>query len=146
MYCHVYPAHTLNNYKYVVVLSRHNGAFLLSRHQKRTTWETQGGHIEQGESPLNAARRELYEESGAADFSIVYAFDYRAGDEDGYADGAVFVAEIRALAPIPESEMAEVQYFDTLPTDDMLTYPGSTPVLFRYATEQHLFSAKEEHE
>ena len=138
MYCHVYPVNTLNNYKYVVVLSRYRGTFLLSRHKQRTTWETQGGHIEPGESPLAAARRELYEESGAADFSISYAFDYRAGDDDGYADGAVFIADIRELVPIPDSEMAEVRCFDHIPPNEQLTYPGITPVLFQYAIQNKL--------
>ena len=123
------------NPKYVVVLSTYEGRILLSRHKKRTTWETQGGHIEPGETPLDAAKRELYEESGALEFDIDAAFDYRAGDEHGHADGMVFLAHIRSLGDIPESEMAEVRTFDTLPPDEMLTYPGITPTLYRYAKE-----------
>ena len=146
MYCHVSPANTLNPYKYVVVLSRYHGAFLLSRHKDRSTWETQGGHIEPGESPTNAARRELYEESGAVSYTITYAFDYRAGDDDGYADGAVFIADIKELAPIPDSEMAEVHTFDILPPDSMLTYPTITPVLFQYAVQNSLFPEKEDNQ
>jgi hypothetical protein len=69
----------------------------------------------------------------------VYAFDYRAGDEDGYADGAVFIAEIRELAPMPDSEMAEVRCFERIPTEEQLTYPGITPVLFQYAIKNNLF-------
>ena len=38
-----YPVGTLPAYKYVVVLSEYQGKILLSRHKKRTTWETQGG-------------------------------------------------------------------------------------------------------
>lgn len=60
----------LQQYKFVVVLSRFKGKILLSRHKDRTTWETQGGHIEAGETPLEAAKRELYEESGAIEFEI----------------------------------------------------------------------------
>lgn len=41
-----YPVGTLPAYKYVVVLSEYQGKILLSRHKKRTTWETQGGKIE----------------------------------------------------------------------------------------------------
>ena len=65
-----YPVGTLRAHKYVVVLSEYQGKILLSRHKKRTTWETQGGKIEPGETPLMAAKRELYEESGAVDFEI----------------------------------------------------------------------------
>ena len=60
-----YELDSLKNYKYVVVLSEYKGKILLSRHKDRSTWETQGGHIEMGETPLDAAKRELYEESGA---------------------------------------------------------------------------------
>ena len=41
---------------------------MLGRHRERDTWEMQGGHIEANETPLEAARRELYEESGALEF------------------------------------------------------------------------------
>ena len=47
-----YPLGSFERYPYVVILSRMEGKFLLSRHKQRTTWEFQGGHIEQGETPL----------------------------------------------------------------------------------------------
>ncbi len=49
------------------------------------------------------------------------------------ANGMVFCAKIRKLDAIPESEMAEVKTFDTLP--DNLTYPAITPNLFAYLKE-----------
>lgn len=128
-YCDVYPSDTLWPYKYVVVLSRYQGKYLLSRHKERTTWETQGGHIEPGETPLQAAKRELFEESGAVRYQIEPVFDYRAGDNDGEANGMVFAAEIEELGPIPPSEMAEVKAWEKLP--DNLTYPAITPVLWK---------------
>ena len=65
-----YEIGSLQQYKYVVVLSEYEGNILLSRHKTWTKWETPGGHIEFGEEPLEAAKRELYEESGAIDFEI----------------------------------------------------------------------------
>ena len=131
MTCRTYPLGSLKDYKYVVILSEHQGKILLSQHRSRTTWETQGGHIEEGETPLEAARRELYEESGATDYAIRPLCDYWAGDRQGSAVGVVFLADIRALGPLPDSEMAEVHAFDRLPEN--LTYPGITPVLAREA-------------
>ena len=128
MICHTYPLGQKAPYKYVVVLSRYRGKILLSRHRDRSTWETQGGHIEPGETPMAAARRELYEESGAVDFDIRPIFDYWAGDENGGASGQVFAAEIRTLGPMPRSEMAEVRAFDQVPPN--VTYPAITPEIF----------------
>lgn len=122
----------LKQYKYVVILSTCCGKIMLSRHKQRKTWETQGGHVEPGETPLQAAKRELYEESGAVDYDIRALCDYWAGDEitgEG-ATGMVFHAEIHALGPMPQSEMEEVRMFDTLPEN--LTYPQITPELFTY--------------
>lgn len=130
MICKTYKTNTLQKYKYVVVLSKYNGKLLLSRHKERTTWETQGGHIESGETPLQAAKRELYEESGALVFDIEPLCDYWAGNLDTKEEGngMVFVAVIHKLGKIPESEMEEVGIFDALPEN--LTYPAITPVLF----------------
>lgn len=135
MTCKTYPLNSLKQYKYVVVLSEYQGKILLSRHRKRTTWETQGGHIEPGESPMDAAKRELYEESGAVDYSITPLCDYWAGVEgtDDWANGMVFRAVIKELGYIPESEMEEVKTFDALPAS--LTYPAITPVLFDYLNQ-----------
>lgn len=132
MQCKTFGINKLKQYKYVVVLSKYDGKILLSRHKKRTTWETQGGHIEAGESPLDAAKRELYEESGALDYTIEPLCDYWAGDENTgtNGNGMVFVAEIRKLGELPESEMAEVRTFDVLPEN--VTYKDITPVLFAY--------------
>lgn len=129
--CTVHPLDSLGDYRYVVIFSVFEGRLLFSRHKKRDTWETQGGHIEPGETPLQAARRELFEESGAVDFAIRPLFDYYAWDEEGSANGMVFVADIGKLGPLPESEMAETRQFDRLP--QALTYPGITPVLYQSA-------------
>ena len=132
-----YPVGTLPAYKYVVVLSEYQGKILLSRHKKRTTWETQGGKIELGETPLMAAKRELYEESGAVDFKIEPLCDYWAGEvqtkEEG--NGRVFLAKVKKLSAMPESEMAEVRTFDELP--EKLTYPAITPTLFERKKTGH---------
>ena len=109
---------------------------MLSRHKQRTTWETQGGHVEPGETPLEAAKRELYEESGALRYTIRPLCDYWAGDENSGegATGMVFHAEIDALGDMPESEMAETRLFDSLPEN--LTYPAITPELYAYLMKE----------
>ena len=137
MFCEIRPLDSFDHYIYVVVLSRHQGKLLLSRHRARATWETQGGHIEPGETPAQAAARELFEESGATDFALTPLCDYIAGDETNASAGVVFVADIHTLAPLPQSEMAEVRLFDALPQN--ITYPGITPHLYAEAARQGHF-------
>ena len=132
-YSKVSPLNTFPAHKYVVTFARYQDKWLFSRHRSRTTWETQGGHIEEGETPLQAARRELYEESGATEFTITPMFDYWAGDRTGSAVGVIFLAEITQLGDLPNSEMAEVRTFDALP--DNLTYPEITPFLYEAITK-----------
>ena len=127
-----YPLGSFERYKYVVILSRMNGGFLLSRHKQRTTWEFQGGKIEPGETPMQAARRELFEESGAVEYEIKPLCDYWAGSEDEQsgACGVVFTVEIHELGDLPESEMAEVRHFELLPEN--MTYPEITASIMAY--------------
>lgn len=84
-------------------------------------------------TPYDAAKRELYEESGAIDFEIIPVFDYWVGDEDKFSNGMVFYGRIKELGDIPNSEMEEIGFFDSLPEN--LTYPKITPKLFEYLME-----------
>ena len=129
--CTVHPFGALSPLRFVVVCSFLNGQMLLSYHSGHRSWETQGGHIEEGETPEDAARRELYEESGAADAELLPVCDYNAYDLEGSSNGRVYAAVIRRLDPLPPNEMSRVRAFDDFP--DSLTYPLVTPVLFREA-------------
>lgn len=140
MKCTVYPLHTLGQYRFVVILARHQGRWILCQHRERTTWETAGGHIEAGETPLQAAHRELQEETGACSYELLPVFDYWAAydpwevsdvSEVSEANGIVFFAKINQLGPLPGMEMARVGLFEQLPRN--LTYPDITPRLVGYA-------------
>lgn len=54
MWCTLFPFGLLGDYRFVVILSGRRGSLLLSRRADRTTWETQGGHVEPGETPEQA--------------------------------------------------------------------------------------------
>ena len=126
----VYGLGTLKQYKYVVTFARYNGKWIICKHKNRSTWETSGGHIEQGETPLDAAKRELFEETGAIDFEIQSVCDYWACDEPHetenitWSNGQVFLAQVKKLGPLPKSEMEKIYLFDAFPQN--LTYPDIT--------------------
>ena len=84
---------------------------------------------------IKAAARELYEESGISDASLYPVCDYHGYDARGSADGVVFLADVRSIGQLPESEMKEVRLFTELP--DNLTYPDVTPKLMREALEMY---------
>jgi 2,3-bisphosphoglycerate-dependent phosphoglycerate mutase len=120
----------LRSYRYVVVFARCRGKWLYCRAKTRDGYETAGGHIEheQGETPLDAAKRELYEETGAARFDVTPAFDYSVHYPHVYSNGQVFLAHIHELGDLPDYEMAEVRQFDAIP--DKMRFPQILPVLF----------------
>jgi len=136
--CVCHPYQTFGTYHYAVICARVavDGAWrwLFARHKERTGWELPGGHIEAGESPLEAARRELFEETGVTDCHLWPAFDFTVhwpdtAATDGNKAGQVFLAEVKAQGALPaHSEMAEVRAFPGLP--DALHYPFAHPVLF----------------
>lgn len=127
--CRLYPVGYLENYMFTAICTNLDGKWILSMHEERDTWETQGGHIEAGETPLECALRELFEESGIIDADIYPVCDYWGFDSNGCANGMVFLALAKSIGELPESEMKAVKAFDSLP--DNLTYPQVTPRFFK---------------
>ena len=99
----------------VAVFCRHGGEVLLVRHRRLGTWLPVGGEIEPGETPLEAARRELREETGlegafppglgvdGTPAGLIGYEEHQAGSKGLHLNFA-FVADVatRQLAPCPE--------------------------------------------
>lgn len=128
--------------KVAVVAARADGKWLLCRHRERATWEFPGGHRETGEDVHETARRELWEETGAEDFSLepvcVYAvsqLDDATGQQLGEEScGMLYFARIRRFGPLPELEIGQVCLLDQPPRrQEEWTYPAIQPLLLRRA-------------
>ena len=122
----VHPFNTFKDYFCVDIMALYKGKWIFCKHKSRDIWENPGGHIDEGETPLEAAKRELYEETGAINFDIEPLCDYYMNGEitGRYfkGNGQVYFAVVHTLGELPSgSEMELIDFFDLLP--DKLTYP-----------------------
>jgi 8-oxo-dGTP diphosphatase len=114
---------------YSVIISKDKNGYILVKHKDRTTWEIPGGHIEGGETPLEAAKRELKEETGAIDFNLVEICNYSVSNGEKISFGRLFYAEIITFSDKLNFEMDQVKSFTQLP--ESLTYPDIQPFLLK---------------
>ena len=117
--------------KFAVIVTKTEGRWVFCKHKERNTWEIPGGHREAGEDILDTAKRELYEETGAVDFSIrpVCVYSVTApGNFDGQETfGMLFYADVKAFEKELHSEIERIAVMDGLPDD--WTYPEIQPRL-----------------
>lgn len=117
--------------KFSVIMAKYQGKQIFCRHKKRSTWEIPGGHRELGESTYETAKRELYEETGAKEFSLNEICIYGVDMDGEITYGMLCLAEVTVLGPLPpEMEIGQIELFDLLPSE--LTYPAIQPYLFEY--------------
>lgn len=118
---------------FVVIAARTREGWVLCRHRDRDTYELPGGHREPGEPILDAAKRELQEETGAVDFSIepVCAYSVRGelgagrrSEEETF--GMVYFARIFSQEEL-HHEIA--QLLVTRRPPDRWTYPRVHPLI-----------------
>jgi len=118
-----------NNYLFVVIAARYKKKWIWVKNRKRDTWELPGGHIESGEYPDIAAKRELVEETGAVKFRLRSICDYTVNINGKIGISRLYLANIKELGPLPESEIECIDFYDQIPEN--LTHPEIQPLLFK---------------
>ncbi|MCS5423165.1 MULTISPECIES: NUDIX hydrolase [Psychrilyobacter] len=116
-----YNQNALDKKKYSIIIPLYEGKLVLVKHEKRDTLELPGGHIEKGETAEMAAKRELYEESGATSFELTYLCDYSVEKNGDLGYGSVFMAAINKFGNLPNFEMEDKFLVGEIPEN--LTYP-----------------------
>ncbi len=114
----------------VLIFAKYKGKWLFCKHKERTTYEICGGHVERGETPMQAAKRELYEESGAIAKTMCFKGYVTKTDDYSKQIMAIFSAEIKSFDSLPNYEMKEKQLFETFPQNT--TYPETYEVILNH--------------
>jgi len=112
------------DYTRVVCVCKYKDKFVFSYNKKRNGWEIPGGHIEEGETWEEAAKREMFEETGATKINLIPVCVYKIS-----SFALLCFCEILEMEELPkEYEMEKIMFSDILP--DNLTFPEAYKLYF----------------
>ena len=121
--------------EFAVIISKSHGKWVFCKHKERDTYEVPGGRREENETILEAAKRELNEETGAIDFSIrkicVYSVTgkTRVNESGEESFGMLYYADVKEFDKELHSEIEKIVLLDDLPME--WTYPLIQPLLIK---------------
>ena len=115
--------------RFAVILSQYKGRWVYCKHKNRDTYEIPGGHREENETIVDAAKRELYEETGAIEYEIKPVTVYSVTDNEKETFGMLYYADIYQFETELHCEIERVEMFEDMPRD--LTYPLIQPLLMK---------------
>lgn len=121
--------------KFAVIIAETEGKYVFCKHKHRNTLEIPGGHREPGEKIFDTAKRELYEETGAIDYTIKPVCVYSVIAKDNFdgqeSFGMLYYADIKSFESELHSEIEKIVITDSLP--EHWTYPDIQPKLIEEA-------------
>ncbi len=122
-------------YNFVIILTRCSKTkkWVWVRQANKESWELPGGHVEEGETPDEASKRELYEETGALIFNIKPLFDCTVEIDEQKSLSRIYFAELTEYDTIPDPAIAEIKLFDQIP--EVLTHKKIQAEIFSKAKE-----------
>ncbi len=124
---------------YVVIAARHDEGWIFVKHRRRGGYELPAGHPEAGEDSVEAAARELKEETGAIDFTLEPVTYYSVDAGEGKQYGRLFFACVETLGTIGDrSEIEGLAVFRRRPRN--ISLPEVMTFLYRRATEYLRYS------
>lgn len=120
-------------YTRVVCVCRYKNKFVFSYKKKRNGWEIPGGHIEEGETWKEAAKREMYEETGATKIKLEPICVYKIS-----TFALLCFCEILEIEELSqEFEMEKIIFSDDLPEN--LTFPEAYKLYFEIVKKHKNF-------
>ena len=126
---------------FAVIIAKTDGKWVFCKHKERDTYEVPGGRRDPGETILETAKRELWEETGAIDFTIepvcVYSVKGKTRinkTDDDISYGMLYVADIFSFEKELHSEIEKIIITDELVTN--WTYPLIQPKLLKEAKKR----------
>lgn len=130
--------------EFAVIITKSNGKWVFCKHRERDTYESPGGHREKNEEIDDTARRELYEETGAVEYTIKPVCIYNVIKDSSKAQspaaantvktrsyGKLYYAEVTRFEEELHSEIEYIIFSDELA--DNWTYPLIQPKLLEEA-------------